>query len=55
MTGLGLVTPVGNTVEESWAGLLAGRCGIRDLTLFDGTGCRSQQVAEVGPFAPAKP
>jgi len=35
VTGLGLVTPVGNTVEESWAGLLAGRSGAAPITKFD--------------------
>ncbi len=35
VTGLGLVTPLGNTVEESWAGLLAGRSGAGPITRFD--------------------
>jgi 3-oxoacyl-[acyl-carrier-protein] synthase II len=52
VTGIGLLSAIGNSREDVWAGLVAGRCGIRDLTLFDGTGCRSQKVAEVGPFAP---
>ena len=32
VTGLGLVTPVGVTVEESWANLLAGRSGAGSIT-----------------------
>src|ERR1700716_2624039 len=35
VTGLGAVTPVGNTAPESWANLLAGCSGIDTLTLFD--------------------
>lgn len=35
VTGLGLVTPVGNTVEATWAGLLAGRSGAGPITRFD--------------------
>jgi 3-oxoacyl-[acyl-carrier-protein] synthase II len=51
VTGIGLLSALGTNREDVWAALVAGRCGIRDLTLFDGTGCRSQQVAEVGSFA----
>lgn len=35
VTGLGLVTPVGNTVESSWKALLAGQSGIAPITKFD--------------------
>lgn len=35
ITGLGLVTPVGNTVDTTWANLLAGQSGIRPITHFD--------------------
>ncbi|HEX2547842.1 MAG TPA: beta-ketoacyl-ACP synthase II [Ramlibacter sp.] len=35
VTGLGCVSPVGNTVEDSWANLLAGRSGIDTVTSFD--------------------
>ena len=51
VTGIGLLSALGTGREDVWAGLLEGRCGIRDLTLFDGTGCRSRRVAEVGSFA----
>lgn len=47
VTGIGLMTALGSTRESVWSALLEGRCGIRDLTLFDGAGCRSRQVAEV--------
>ncbi len=52
VTGIGLLSALGTTRDDVWTGMIAGRCGIRDLALFDGTGCRSQQVAEVGSFAP---
>ena len=35
ITGLGLVSPVGNTVEEGWQNILAGRSGIGHVTKFD--------------------
>ncbi|MCE9687492.1 beta-ketoacyl-ACP synthase II [Shewanella sp. AS16] len=35
ITGLGLVTPVGNTVDASWKALLAGKSGIAPITKFD--------------------
>jgi 3-oxoacyl-[acyl-carrier-protein] synthase II len=38
VTGLGALTPVGNTVEEFWAGLTHGRSGIGPITKFDASG-----------------
>ncbi len=35
VTGLGLITPVGNTVDSSWEALLAGKSGIAPITKFD--------------------
>ena len=35
VTGLGLLTPVGNTVEESWSNIVAGKSGIAPITAFD--------------------
>ena len=35
VTGLGLVTPIGNTVTESWDNLIAGRSGIAPIKRFD--------------------
>ena len=50
VTGLGLVSPVGNTVAEGWANLLAGRSGIDTITKFDTTGFSCNFAGEVKGF-----
>ena len=50
VTGLGCVTPVGNTVSTAWANLLAGRSGITTITRFDASGISSQIAGEVKNF-----
>ncbi len=52
MTGLGVVAPVGNTLEEYWEGLLAGRNGITPITRFDASQHNSQIAGEVKGFDP---
>lgn len=47
VTGLGCVSPVGNTVAESWASLLAGRSGIDAITRFDASAFASRIAGEV--------
>jgi 3-oxoacyl-[acyl-carrier-protein] synthase II len=47
ITGVGLVTALGSTREESWRRMLAGECGIRPTTLFDTADYRSRVAAEV--------
>ena len=47
ITGIGLVTAIGISREETWDNLLRGTCGIRPLTLFEKDGYRSQIAAEV--------
>jgi 3-oxoacyl-[acyl-carrier-protein] synthase II len=47
VTGIGLVTALGTTREETWTRLLAGECGIRPATVFDVDGYRSRVAAEV--------
>ena len=50
VTGLGVVCPVGNTVAESWANLLAGRSGIGEITKFDASGFACRFAGEVKGF-----
>ena len=52
VTGLGAITPVGNTVDELWSGLRAGRSGLGPVTLFDASRLNSQVAAEVKGFEP---
>ncbi|MBO1363447.1 beta-ketoacyl-ACP synthase II [Prevotella sp. A2931] len=47
VTGLGSVTPVGNTPEETWANLLAGKSGAAPITQFDATNFKTQFACEV--------
>ncbi len=50
VTGLGTVCPVGNTVAESWANLLAGRSGIGEITKFDASAFACRFAGEVKGF-----
>ncbi len=52
VTGLGAVTPVGNTVAESWSNLLAGCSGIDTISLFDASGFDVRIGGEVKDFRP---
>mgnify|MGYP001618356141 FL=1 len=52
VTGVGIITPVGIGVEESWKGLIEGRSGIRKLTRFDATAFATQIAGEVEGFNP---
>jgi 3-oxoacyl-[acyl-carrier-protein] synthase II len=52
VTGLGLVSPVGIGVEESWSALLAGKSGIGPITLFDASTFPSRIAGEVKGFDP---
>lgn len=52
VTGLGAISPVGNTVEEMWANLKAGVHGIGPITLFDTTDYKTKIAAEVKNFDP---
>lgn len=50
VTGLGLISPVGSTVDEGWANLVAGRSGIARVTRFDPSALSCQFAGEVKGF-----
>ncbi len=54
ITGLGAITPLGNSRGEFWEGLLQGKSGIRRLTFFDASSFSSQIAGEVKDFLPEK-
>ena len=54
VTGLGALTPLGNTTDEFWAGLRDGRSGIGPITKFDATGFPTRIAGEVRDFDPLK-
>ena len=54
VTGLGALTPVGNSVEEYWAAIVQGRSGIGPITRFDATGFSTRIAGELRNFDPLK-
>ena len=52
VTGLGAVTPIGNTVSDYWDGLSTGRNGVAGITLFDASAHACRFAAEVKDFDP---
>lgn len=54
ITGLGAVTPVGNSVPEMWESIKAGKCGIGYITRFDTSEYKVKVAAEVKDFDPLK-
>ena len=53
VTGLGAVTPIGNTVAEYWEGLTSARNGVEAITLFDAAQHACRFAAEVKSFDPS--
>jgi len=54
ITGLGLVTPLGNTVQSTWEGLIAGRSGAGPITRFDPVQSPVKFACEVKGFEPGQ-
>lgn len=52
VTGLGALTPVGNSVSETWESLLQGKSGAAPITLFDASHFKTQFACEVKGFNP---
>lgn len=54
ITGMGVVTPLGNSLDEFWSALLEGKSGIGPLTRFDASGYPTRIVGEVKDFDPSQ-
>ncbi|MBS1957844.1 MAG: beta-ketoacyl-ACP synthase II [Bdellovibrionales bacterium] len=52
VTGIGILSPVGNTREETWKNIVAGKSGIQKITLFDTKDCAVNFAGEVKGFDP---
>ena len=52
VTGIGAVTPIGNTATDFWAGIKAGKCGIDEITKVDTSDLKVKLSAEVKDFNP---
>lgn len=50
VTGLGIISPVGNTVSETWDNIVAGKSGIGRITRFDASAFKAQIAGEVKGF-----
>ena len=53
VTGLGLITPLGTGLEQTWTALCAGRSGVRRISRFDASAHDCQIAGEVRDFNPA--
>ncbi len=54
VTGLGALTPLGNSVSESWAGAVAGKSGIGPITRFDASAFSAKIAGEIKNFDPLR-
>ncbi|WP_285764894.1 beta-ketoacyl-ACP synthase II [Biformimicrobium ophioploci] len=54
VTGLGLVSPLGNSVADSWQGILQGKSGAAPITAFDASGFSTTFAATVKDFDPSQ-
>ncbi len=50
VTGLGAITPIGNSVDEAWNAMAAGKCGIGEITYFNTENYKAKLDAEVKDF-----
>ena len=54
ITGLGIVSPLGNDLASSWEGIVSGRSGIGPITCFDASALPTRIAGEVRDFDPAR-
>ncbi|MCH6568022.1 MAG: beta-ketoacyl-[acyl-carrier-protein] synthase II, partial [Nitrospinae bacterium] len=52
VTGLGAITPLGNTIEENWEGAIRGKSGLGPITRFDADDLPVRIAGEVKDFQP---
>lgn len=52
ITGMGIVSPLGNDLASTWAGMMAGECGVEPITQYDTTGFPCTMAAFVKDFNP---
>ncbi|MDO4965721.1 MAG: beta-ketoacyl-ACP synthase II [Lachnospiraceae bacterium] len=54
VTGIGMITPVGNNTADSWAAVKEGKCGIAPITLYDTEGRKVSLAGEVKNYDPSE-
>jgi 3-oxoacyl-[acyl-carrier-protein] synthase II len=54
VTGMGAISPIGLTAKENWESLMAGKSGIRPITLFDASNYTSRFAGEISSYQPEK-
>ena len=54
VTGMGVICPIGHTIEDFWANLVAGKSGVRPITHFDTSNYTVKLAAEVNGFDPTE-
>ncbi len=52
ITGMGVVSPIGNSLDEMWESAKAGKCGIDEITAFDTTNFKVKLAGELKNFVP---
>ncbi len=52
ITGMGVISPIGNNLEETWEGIKSQKCGVDDITQFDTTTFKTKLACEVKNYNP---
>lgn len=52
ITGLGVISPIGNNVKEMWDGIKTNKCGIDEITQIDTSTFKTKLAAEVKGYNP---
>ena len=54
ITGMGVISPIGNNLEETWNGIKEKKCGVNEITQFDTTNFKTKLACEVKNYDPSK-